>query len=749
MPGNKCTNCITFNTNCTHFYLSKDNNSSSLNYKNSREHVAAILSQTTVYVPSNQPTVLYQILVDIAKYARNLEELLAVSSSTSLDLLPAPDSQDDESADSQQAAQLSADADAGDEDGVFVEAGVMEPMSRLALHPPGSGVDENYRFFGKSSNMNFIKTAMQGVDNLGNCHTFGAQRPEFWVVRPWHPAPEPPRPLVFPENDLLQSLIDIYFRQINPILFLLHSPTFRASVADGEHLCDPHFGALVLAVCAVASRLSDDPRVLMAPDAPLHSAGWKFFSQAKPLQLVALPHTTNSQFRTLYNLQLISLSVLFVSTSNIRASWILSSLGIRIAQEMGAHRRSRYVAGSRTYRELLKRVFWVLFAMDTLLNSVLGRPTVTTTEDYDVDLPSECDDDWWNEPYCFQQPTDKPALAAYMTSYLKLMVILNRAHCSIYGVKRQKEREPTIVAELDSALNKWVDSIPSHLRWNSNREGIWLNQSASLYMMYYHVQILIHRPFIAASGETPADGTFPSLAIVANAARSCGHVMEVQSRRTGDILHHPHALTALSDSALILLLNVWGNRQQRSSSDIIRAVADIKKCVDVLHLYESRYPAAGRKCDMITEMLNRASGSTPLANLPQASLKRRIPDDSGDDDVHAHLPTATTTVQQLEDLELSIQQTDHLFSLPLSTQQLGQLSIYDSFDFDFQFSFDPLQTPSSQSSNNSSSGLAFLPLDGAYVNGFEEPGYVPPTTPAAAYSWEDWSSHAGYEQPYQ
>jgi hypothetical protein len=162
----------------------QDNNSSSLNYKNSREHVAAILSQTTVYVPSNHPTVLYQILVDIAKYARNLEELLAVSSSTSLDLLPAPDSQDDESADSQQAAQLSADADAGDDDGVFVEAGVMEPMSRLALHPPGSGVNENYRFFGKSSNMNFIKTAMQGVDNLGDCHTFGAQRPEFWVVRP-------------------------------------------------------------------------------------------------------------------------------------------------------------------------------------------------------------------------------------------------------------------------------------------------------------------------------------------------------------------------------------------------------------------------------------------------------------------------------------------------------------------------------------------------------------------------------------
>ncbi|KAJ7239775.1 fungal-specific transcription factor domain-containing protein [Mycena haematopus] len=754
MPGNKCSNCITFKTQCTHLYISKDgdSNSSSLNYKNSREHVAAILSQSTVYVPSSDPTVLFQVLVDIAKYARNLEELLAISSSTSLDLLSSPfgsnREDDDRSADSPREAEVS-----DDDSGVFVELGVIEPMVRLALRAPSSGIDEKYRFFGKSSNMNFIKTAMDGVNNLGDSQAFEAQRPEFWVVQPWHPAPESLPPLWFPEDDLLQSLIDIYFRRINPMLFLLHSPTFRASVVDGEHLRDQHFGAVVLAVCAVASKLSDDPRVLMATDAPLHSAGWKFFSQTRPLQLAALPHTADSQFRTLYNLQLFCLSVLFVSPSNTRACWVLSGLGIRLAQDIGAHRGSRYSGGSKTYAELLKRVFWILFTMDTLLNSVFGRPTVTTRDDCDVDLPTECDDEYWDEPHSFQQPPNKPALAAYMTSYLKLMLIFNRAHRSIYAVKRQKSREPAIVAELDSALNKWVDSIPSHLRWNPNREGIHLDQSASLYMIYYHVQIMIHRPFIGAPGETPtSDATFPSLAICANSARSCGVVMEVQSRRSGDILHHPHALTALFDSALILLINVWGSRQQRSSSDIIRAVADIKKCVDVLHLYESRYPAAGRKCDMITEMLNRASGNT-LESLPKMSMKRRIPDGAEDDDVYAPIARTTTTasaVQQLEDLELSIQQTDHLFSLPLSTQELGLLPIYESFDF--QFDFDPLQTPSpSLSATTNNPGLGFLPHERAYVNGSAEPRYSPIgddfpqfkfDVPAAApRSWKGWSSH--------
>jgi hypothetical protein len=65
------------------------------------------------------------------------------------------------------------------------------------------------------------------------------------------------------------------------------------------------------------------------------------------------------------------------------------------------------------------------------LNSLFGRPTVTTSEDYDVDLPTECDDEYWGEPYNFEQPAGKPALTTFMTSYLKLMVIFNRAQRAI------------------------------------------------------------------------------------------------------------------------------------------------------------------------------------------------------------------------------------------------------------------------------------------------------------------------------
>ncbi|KAJ6479238.1 fungal-specific transcription factor domain-containing protein [Mycena vitilis] len=738
MPGNKCTNCITAKANCTHIYLSKEQDGPSLNYKNSREHVAAILSKTTAYIPPEDPQALYRILVDIAKYARNLEELMAVSSST-LDLISFSDAED------KRTTGCPALDVSNDVDGVFVDSRIIEPMSRLALHAPSS---ESHIFFGKSSSVNFIKAAMED----GPGETFEAQRPEFWTSQPWHPTPEPLPQQSFPDDDLLQNLIDLYFEQINPILFLLHSPTFRASVADGEHLRDRHFGAVVLAVCALASRASDDPRVLMSPDAPRHSAGWKWFDQTRPLQLITSSEPSGSKSRQLFNLQLICLSVLFLPA---RQSWILCNLGIRTAQEIGAHRRSRYSSGSKAEQEMLKRAFWTLLSMDTLINVLFGRPTVSTAEDYDAEMPTECDDEYWGEPYNFQQPPNTPALTAYATPYLRLMVIFNRAYRAIYSIKRERGSEPAILAELDSALNKWVDSIPDHLRWDPNREGIFLDQSASLYLTYYQIQILIHRPFIAAPGETaPTDSAFPSLAICANSARSCGHVMEVQSRRNGNILHYPYAITALFDSAVILLLNVWGGRRTPSPSDIPRAVADIKKCVDVLHLYEKWYPVAGRHwclnhfgilgrrsdtwcSDLITELLDRASQNAPLGNSPRPSLKRPVPEDDEDNRSRiSHFPAATA-IQQLEQLEHSMQQTNHLFTLPLYTQELGVLPIYESFDFQFNF----------QSSFNLSSSSAEAypigPEHSGQVSVDDDPGQF--IGSQAAHSWQEWSEYAGHE----
>jgi hypothetical protein len=71
---------------------------------------------------------------------------------------------------------------------------------------------------------------------------------------------------------------------------------------DGLHLQDNKFGALVLLVCATASRYSDDPRTLLE-SGHLHSAGWRWFSQVEPFASAVLSGPE------LYDLQVAVVSV--------------------------------------------------------------------------------------------------------------------------------------------------------------------------------------------------------------------------------------------------------------------------------------------------------------------------------------------------------------------------------------------------------------------------------------------------------
>ena len=112
-----------------------------------------------------------------------------------------------------------------------------------------------------------------------------------------------------------------------------------------------------------------------------------------------------------------------------------------------------------------------------------------------------------------------------------------------------------IVAELDSQLNLWVSTIPDHCEYSSLPIRSWLLrvssfffllfavkwdplnphksisvQSTILYVTYYWVQVLVHRPFISPTNEE-AVLTYPSLTICANAARSAVRFSDMQRRR--------------------------------------------------------------------------------------------------------------------------------------------------------------------------------------------------------------------------
>ena len=80
----------------------------------------------------------------------------------------------------------------------------------------------------------------------------------------------------FPPVDLMNTLVDLYFRKTNDHLPLLHEPTFKKGLQTGRYLREGGFGATVLLVCANGSRFTSDPRVLLDDSDHPQSAGWKW-----------------------------------------------------------------------------------------------------------------------------------------------------------------------------------------------------------------------------------------------------------------------------------------------------------------------------------------------------------------------------------------------------------------------------------------------------------------------------------------
>ena len=147
--------------------------------------------------------------------------------------------------------------------------------------------------------------------------------------------------------------------------------------------------------------------------------------------------------------------------------------------DMGIHRQHKAVRHTLE-GELWKRAFWVLVFLDVWNSSFLGRPTAIALDSFDVDFPTDVDDKYWtgDDPSkLFVQPPGEYSGAGYFVCNLKLNLIHAHALRTIYSPDKdrliaklgQYEWERRVVIELDSALNKWIDTVPDHRESHSTQ----------------------------------------------------------------------------------------------------------------------------------------------------------------------------------------------------------------------------------------------------------------------------------------
>lgn len=319
------------------------------------------------------------------------------------------------------------------------------------------------------------------------------------------------------------------------------------------------------------------------------------------------------------------LATTYVATLGLpQANYSLVGHGLRLAHDLGAHRRTTYSATPTIEDELRKRSFWCLVAMDRGICTVLGRPCAIYDEDFDLDYPIDCDDEFWvsDDPQkAFKQPHGTPAKISQFIWHVKLSQIHARALRTIYssqGAKdiRDPERAQQIVAELDSELNQWIDSLPQHLKYDVNREDApFAAQAASLHATYHSLRIFIHRPFVTMPRSVPVP--FPSLTICTHAARACIQAIERYFALAGPVLVFQYHLGSLFAAAAVLMLSTWQRMRDGISVEAAKELEHVYKAMEVFRSLELHWDVAGRFWDILHDLVTAIESALHKASNRQ------------------------------------------------------------------------------------------------------------------------------------
>ncbi|KAF8161144.1 fungal-specific transcription factor domain-containing protein [Crassisporium funariophilum] len=475
--------------------------------------------------------------------------------------------------------------------------------------------ESNIRFHGRSSTAGLVETTrifkhmhmretMTSLQQDASSPTAPdnnvvaqTRRPQFWSTPRWEtlsqdtsidcPSHLPTFLRYFPPPDLAGTLIDLYFRHSNLLFPLLHRPTFEKQWRERLQRRNIWFACVCILVFAVASRWCDDERVL-PEDARLENgeldwrrAGRHYFALGVEI------HRVRKNFfhpASLFEVQTFTLLGMYMRGTDVFPSaWQCISVGVRKAQDVGAHRKKVYHRGKpNADDELWKRAFWHLVVFDRIGGASLGRACGIPEEDFDVDLPLEVDDEYWeNGEEPFKQPPGVPSSVTAFNQFIKLTQIMAFTTRTLYAIDKTKVYrglvpldQKSLVQQLSSAMNDWLEACPPHLKWHNDIDNPMLsNQSTTIYTTYYLTQMLIHRPLIASAASpppTPAGNPYPSnfpppvsplpnpaIVVCTNAARSCARIVEILLQRGTDFFHVPNIINVAYVCAGSLLLSVW------------------------------------------------------------------------------------------------------------------------------------------------------------------------------------------------
>ncbi|KAK4046266.1 protein phosphatase regulatory subunit Sds22 [Microbotryomycetes sp. JL201] len=306
-----------------------------------------------------------------------------------------------------------------------------------------------------------------------------------------------------PPFDLVQVLINNFFKHVNAVWPLLHRPSFDRHLAQGLAGTNPSFRSLLFVMLAVAARSSDDSR--------LHGTfSHEAFYVASCID--APPHVIRPSSIFYLQASMIGIGYALSSEQSTRA-WLSTGLALRHFVDLGAH-----VESSPTWKaspmldQLRKRSFHALLFLDRQMSMGIGRPSTLSPRDFNLDYPlsitDEALDAWDKNPSAGPPPTVPGAVMGFEWNS-RLSDIIYDACTDLYPSR------PLTGPETFAAANKirrkaiaWEQEVPECLRWSddvSSVDDAMLMTRAQMRCSAFSVKILTLRTLVLTVARTKAN----------------------------------------------------------------------------------------------------------------------------------------------------------------------------------------------------------------------------------------------------
>lgn len=278
--------------------------------------------------------------------------------------------------------------------------------------------------------------------------------------------------------------------------------------------CSPE---LILAMCALGSRMSSDPKVF--------GKSAYYYSEAKNIVMNKMDKPAISTMQAF-----LLLSIFDIGHGRNSSGWMLSGCGLRMGFDLGFQLDPTvwFLGSGENLSDLniatRSRIYWGCYFADHFISLVLGRPSVLKLADSSLPETVYLPDLDWIANYTYlgpgADPQDKSTIIDVSDPLKYLVRLINisadmlqdvftrdGSHAFDWKVRVEKSQY------FNNIILQWRSALPENLQWNRRTLELSGENPTKMFLRHYYYILLLclNRPFLEAANGRLFD--LPSAAI--------------------------------------------------------------------------------------------------------------------------------------------------------------------------------------------------------------------------------------------